>query len=133
MLLSARRRASFCESIAIEMGGVSRYFSKILGSRAEMTLPSTAGASGRAPVKISTGNHLLETPENPTKVLPVLLLNFGQNPDLLFLAFLDFLAFLFFKEFLAFWSVFPFFPKDFRGFGKDKKSLLFWVFFPAFF
>ena len=34
---------------------------------------------------------------------------------LLFLAFLDFLAFFFREEFLAFLSVFPFFPRNFKG------------------
>ena len=37
------------------------------------------------------------------------------RPDLPFLAFLEFLAFFLSKEFLAFFSVFPFFPRDFRG------------------
>ena len=36
-------------------------------------------------------------------------------PNLPFLALLEFLAFFFSKEFLAFFSVFPFFPRDFRG------------------
>ena len=39
-LLSAKRRAYFCKSIAIEMGGVSRYFSKVLGSGVDLTLLS---------------------------------------------------------------------------------------------
>ena len=38
MLLSANERAYFCKSIAIEMGGVSRYFSKISGSGVDVTL-----------------------------------------------------------------------------------------------
>ena len=38
ILLSARRRAYFCKSIAIEMGGVSRYFSKVSGSGVDSTL-----------------------------------------------------------------------------------------------
>ena len=37
-LLSAKKRAYFCKSIAIEMGGVSRYFSKVLGSGVGVTL-----------------------------------------------------------------------------------------------
>ena len=41
--------------------------------------------------------------------------NFKNGPDLPFLAFLDFLAFFVARNFLAFLSVFPFFPKDFRG------------------
>ena len=49
------------------------------------------------------GGHL----ENPTAGL--------LHPDLPFLAFLDFLAFFVARNFLAFWSVFPFFPRDFRG------------------
>ena len=40
-LLSAKRRAYFCKSIAIEIGGVSRYFSKVLGSGVELTLDLT--------------------------------------------------------------------------------------------
>ena len=36
-------------------------------------------------------------------------------PDLPFLAFLDFLAFFVARNFLVFLSVFPFFPRDFRG------------------
>ena len=39
MLLSAKRRAYFCISVsAIEMGGVSQYFSKVLGSAVDLTL-----------------------------------------------------------------------------------------------
>ena len=38
MLLSATKRAYFCKSIAIEMGGVSRYFSKVSGSGVDVTL-----------------------------------------------------------------------------------------------
>ena len=39
VLLSAKRRAYFCKTIAIEMGGVSRYFSKVSGSGVDVTLP----------------------------------------------------------------------------------------------
>ena len=38
ILLSAKRRAYFCKSIAIEMGSVSRYFSKVSGSGVDSTL-----------------------------------------------------------------------------------------------
>ena len=38
ILLSAKRRACFSKSIAIELGGVSRYFSKVLGSGVDSTL-----------------------------------------------------------------------------------------------
>ena len=38
ILLSAKRRAYFCKSIETEMGGVSRCFSKISGSRVDLTL-----------------------------------------------------------------------------------------------
>ena len=38
MLLSAKGRAYFGQSIAIEMGGVSRYFSEISGSGVDVTL-----------------------------------------------------------------------------------------------
>ena len=41
ILLSANGRAYFCKSIAIEMGGVSRYFSKILVSGVDVTLLSS--------------------------------------------------------------------------------------------
>ena len=37
ILLSANGRAYFCKSIAIEMGGVSRYFSKVSGSGVDST------------------------------------------------------------------------------------------------
>ena len=35
--LSAKKRAYFCKNIAIEMGGVSRYFSKVSGSGVDST------------------------------------------------------------------------------------------------
>ena len=35
---SAKRRAYFCKSIVIEMGGVSRFFSKVSGSGVDLTL-----------------------------------------------------------------------------------------------
>ena len=35
---TTKRKAYFCKSIAIEMGGVSRYFSKVLGSGVDVTL-----------------------------------------------------------------------------------------------
>ena len=38
ILLSAKRRAYFCQSIAIEMGGVSRHFSKVSGSGVDWIL-----------------------------------------------------------------------------------------------
>ena len=44
---------------------------------------------------------------------------FGKNPNLLFL------AFFLFKEFLVFLSVFPFFPKDFRGSAGRRNPCLF--------
>ena len=53
-------------------------------------------------------------------------------PNLLFLAFLVFLAFFLFKEFLAISSVFPFFPKDFRGSAGRRNPCLFGGF-PCFF
>ena len=37
-LLSAKKRAYFCKSIAIQMGGVSRCFSKVSGSGVDLTL-----------------------------------------------------------------------------------------------
>ena len=37
--LSAKRRAYFCKSIAIEMGGVSRYFSESIGVRRQVDSP----------------------------------------------------------------------------------------------
>ena len=41
ILLSVKRRAYFCKSIAIEMGGVSRYFSRVSGSGVDSTLLNT--------------------------------------------------------------------------------------------
>ena len=38
MLLSAKLRAYFCKSVAIEMGGVSRCFSKVSGPGVDLTL-----------------------------------------------------------------------------------------------
>ena len=46
-------------------------------------------------------------------------------PDLPFLAFLDFLAFFVARNFLAFLSVFPFFPRDFRGSAWRKNPCFF--------
>ena len=40
ILLSAKRRAYFCKSIAIEMGGVLRYFSEVSGSGVDVTILS---------------------------------------------------------------------------------------------
>ena len=48
MLLSAKRRAYFRRSIAIEMGGVSRYFSKVSGSGVDLTPLSNGFRSRRA-------------------------------------------------------------------------------------
>ena len=42
-LLSAKGGAYFCTSIAIEMGGVSRYFSKVSGSGVDVTLLISEG------------------------------------------------------------------------------------------
>ena len=39
ILLSAKRRAYFCKSIAIEMGGVLRYFSESIGVRGRCDSP----------------------------------------------------------------------------------------------
>ena len=38
ILLSAKRRAYFCKRVAIQMGGVSRYFSKVSGSGVDLPL-----------------------------------------------------------------------------------------------
>ena len=53
-------------------------------------------------------------------------------PDLPFLAFLDFLAVFVARNFLAFLSVFPFFPRDFRGSEERKNPCFFGVVFLAF-
>ena len=53
-------------------------------------------------------------------------------PDLPFPAFLDFLAFFVARNFLAFLSVFPFFPRDFRG-SEEREILAFLGGFPCFF
>ena len=50
-----------------------------------------------------------------------------QNPNLLFLAFLDFLAVFHFKEFLAILAFFLL-SQGCLGLGKHRKSLLFWWF-----
>ena len=42
ILLSAKKRAYFCKSMAIEMGGVSRYFSKVSGSGVDVILLNSA-------------------------------------------------------------------------------------------
>ena len=57
---------------------------------------------------------------------------FRFRPNLLFLAFLDFLAFFFREEFLAFLSVFPFFPRNFKG-SKERKNPCFFGGFPCLF
>ena len=41
--VSVKRRAYFCKSIAIEMGGVSRHFSNISGSGVVLILPILGG------------------------------------------------------------------------------------------
>ena len=38
MVFSAKSRAYFCKNIAIEMGGVLRYFSQVSGSGDDLTL-----------------------------------------------------------------------------------------------
>ena len=50
VLLSAKRSAYFCKSIAIEMGGASQYFSKVSGSGVDLTLLTnglSVGVRGR--------------------------------------------------------------------------------------
>ena len=55
ILLSAKRRAYFCKSIAIEMGGLSRYFSKVSGSGVDVTLlNNTSRFMGS---KVPEGHH----------------------------------------------------------------------------
>ena len=49
----------------------------------------------------------------------------GVHPNLLFLAFWVFLAFFLFKEVLAILSVFPFFPREFRGSASRRNPCLF--------
>ena len=49
ILLSAKMRAYFCKDIAIEMGGVSRYFSKVSGSGVGLTLLQRAANGGSDP------------------------------------------------------------------------------------
>ena len=67
ILLSAKRRAYFCKSIAIEMGGVSRYFSKVSGSGADLTLPyfedsTTTQKDKRKDMRLIKINHPRSTP-----------------------------------------------------------------------
>ena len=45
ILLSAKKRACLCKSIAIEMGGVSRYFSKVSGSGVDVTFLKERGVN----------------------------------------------------------------------------------------
>ena len=52
--LSAKRGAYFCKSIAIEMGGVLRYFSRVSGSGVDSTLLNMGG------VQAVSGPPLLE-------------------------------------------------------------------------
>ena len=60
ILLSAKGRAYFCKSIAIEMGRVSRYFSKVSGSGVDLTLLIS-------PLSITTprGWYRAQKPLNP--------------------------------------------------------------------
>ena len=61
MLLSAKRRAYFCKSIAIEMGGVQRYISEVSGSGVGVTLLNLALQIGqRWAIAISKENALWE-------------------------------------------------------------------------
>ena len=57
MLLSAKRRAYFCKSIAIEMGGVSRYFSKVSGSGVGWTLLKISGKAARHQAKVCSSKR----------------------------------------------------------------------------
>ena len=43
ILLSAKSRAYFCKSMVIEMGDVSRPFSKVSGSRVDLILLNNGG------------------------------------------------------------------------------------------
>ena len=49
LLISANGRAYFCKSIAIEMGGVSRHFSRISGSGVNVTLLNPSLEVGSVP------------------------------------------------------------------------------------
>ena len=55
ILLSAKRRAYFCKSIAIEMGGVSKYFSKVSESGVDLTLLTRLGNGKPDPVQSKSG------------------------------------------------------------------------------
>ena len=46
ILLSVKKKAYVCKSIAIEMGGVSRYFSKVSGSGVDSRYFSKVSESG---------------------------------------------------------------------------------------
>ena len=50
ILLSAMRRAYFCKSIAIEMGGVSRYFFTCIGVRGRFDSPELSALLVKAGV-----------------------------------------------------------------------------------
>ena len=60
ILLSAKRRAYFCKSIAIEMRGVSRYISEVSGSGVDSTLLRYGVKISKIPSFIVKNGH--ETP-----------------------------------------------------------------------
>ena len=56
ILLSAKKRAYFCKSIAIEMGGVSQYFSDVSGSGVNLTLLNVCVCNYSGPSGIISGS-----------------------------------------------------------------------------
>ena len=68
------------------------------------------------------------TPDQETRTVSTCWINPGGlslSPWSSFPCFFGFPCFFVARNFLAFLSVFPFLPKDFRGFSREKKSLLF--------
>ena len=99
--LSAKRWAYFCKSIAIEMGGVSRYFSEVLGSGVDLTLPIKVTLVPEKSTDLS-----LPRPSNPRFFL---------------------FAFFVFRFPLLWCAFFVSFPKDSRGSAKRKTLAFFGV------
>ena len=59
ILFSAKRRAYFCKSIAIEMGGVSRYFSKVSGVRGQFDSPEDQSGKEEVSHHVGTSSKLI--------------------------------------------------------------------------
>ena len=98
----------------------------VLGS-VPQSVPENRGVQGSIPQGVHGAGRASGSGVS-TNIVRNTFKSWTLRPDVPFLAPLEFLAFFFSKEFLAFFSVFPFFPRDFRGRQRIKKSLLFWWF-----